>query len=131
MCIEVWNTFQRCSHRVFQSTFPCYVASQSGPSDELGLKRTKFLPDRMSKLPPGPSECRTKKVTRPLATMCPVCIRNERLAKIAASTSTNSRVTTASTIKSTTSSQLNSSVLSGKSISYRNGGQLIYYLHKK
>ncbi|KAI0884817.1 uncharacterized protein GGS22DRAFT_189029 [Annulohypoxylon maeteangense] len=101
MCVEVWNTFQSCNHRVYQSKFPCSVARQCAPGDDLTLKRTKFLPDKIPKLPPGDQVCKTKVATRPLSSRCPMCAKEARMAKITA-TATNTTTTTAST--STTSS---------------------------
>ncbi|KAI2467650.1 hypothetical protein F4781DRAFT_401204 [Annulohypoxylon bovei var. microspora] len=86
MCVEVWNVFQRCNHRVYQSTFHCHIARRCGPKDDLTLQRTKFLPDKAPKLPPGILNCKIKTATRPLNSNCPECAKNERTAKVAGAT---------------------------------------------
>ncbi|KAI1210518.1 uncharacterized protein F4807DRAFT_50823 [Annulohypoxylon truncatum] len=136
MCVEVWNTFQRCNHRVYQNTFPCSIVRQCAPDDDLSLKRTKFLPDKTLQLPPGPPECKTKMATRPLSTKCPVCAREERMAKAAAATtnSTNTTTTTTSTTATSTTStppvEPKSSAPSGKRVWWRMGSRSSSYSHK-
>ncbi|KAI1449410.1 hypothetical protein F5Y02DRAFT_413920 [Annulohypoxylon stygium] len=108
MCVEVWNTFQRCDHRVYQNTFACNVARQCAPGDDLLLKRTKFLPDTTpSGVPPSASSCnKIKQATRPLSTKCPICAGEERIARMeaAARATAEASTMTATTTASSASS---------------------------
>ncbi|KAI1412448.1 hypothetical protein F5Y13DRAFT_47406 [Hypoxylon sp. FL1857] len=83
MCIEIWNTFQLCNHKVYQNTFPCHVARRCAPDEDLLLERSKFLPDKPPKIPPGLLECKLRVATRPKNSKCQECIREERRAKMA------------------------------------------------
>ncbi|KAI0843745.1 hypothetical protein F5Y06DRAFT_10304 [Hypoxylon sp. FL0890] len=83
MCIEIWNAFQHCNHRVYQSTFPCHVARRCAREDDLLLEKPKFLPDDPPKIPPGLLECKHRVATRPKGSKCTECMRQERKAKVA------------------------------------------------
>ncbi|OTA88085.1 hypothetical protein M434DRAFT_15139 [Hypoxylon sp. CO27-5] len=85
MCIEIWNSFQLCNHRVYQNTFPCHIARRCSPEDDLLLERPKFVPDKPPKIPPGLLECKLRVATRPKNSRCPECIRAEQKAKMAGS----------------------------------------------
>ncbi|OTA65150.1 hypothetical protein K449DRAFT_431736 [Hypoxylon sp. EC38] len=104
MCIEIWNSFQLCNHRVYQNTFPCHIARRCAPEDDLLLERPKFVPDNPPKIPPGLLECKLRVATRPKNSRCPECIRAEQKAKMASSGTASSPA------------DLNASTLLGKNV---------------
>ncbi|KAI1471999.1 uncharacterized protein F4812DRAFT_416322 [Daldinia caldariorum] len=94
MCIEIWNTFRGCSHRVYQNTSPCHVARRCDPKDDMLLDKTKFLPDKQFKLPPGMLECKHRLALRPKDTSCPECAREQRRTAAAAAANGNGATAT-------------------------------------
>ncbi|KAI1649497.1 uncharacterized protein F4817DRAFT_313640 [Daldinia loculata] len=101
MCIEIWNTFRGCNHRLYQNTSPCHVARRCGPKDDMVLDKTKFLPDKQPKLPPGMLQCQRRVALRPKDTPCPECARVQWRA-----TAANGKATTTSLAGGTPSSSL-------------------------
>ncbi|KAI1104453.1 hypothetical protein F4804DRAFT_191555 [Jackrogersella minutella] len=97
MCVEVWNVFQRCNHRVYQNTCLCHVARRTAPEDNLLLEQTKFLPDKLPKTFPGLLQCKLKVATRPKDSTCPDCVKKERRDKASGSQSIRSIVSLNST----------------------------------
>ncbi|KAI2611389.1 uncharacterized protein GGS25DRAFT_519696 [Hypoxylon fragiforme] len=84
MCVEVWNIFQQCNHKLYQNTYLCHVAKRRPPNADNTMIETKFLPDREPKIPPGMFGCKLREATRPKSTPCPECARLARLAQGAA-----------------------------------------------
>ncbi|KAK6955001.1 hypothetical protein Daesc_002631 [Daldinia eschscholtzii] len=80
MCIEIWNTFRGCNHRVYQNTSPCHVARRCDSRDDMLLEKTKFLPDKQPKLPPGLLECKRRTALKPKDSACPECAKEQRRA---------------------------------------------------
>ncbi|KAI8963020.1 hypothetical protein F5Y11DRAFT_168169 [Daldinia sp. FL1419] len=80
MCVEVWNTFRGCTHRLYQNTSLCHVARRCDPKDDMVLDHTKFLPDQPSKLPPGMLQCKRTVALRPKDTPCPECAKEQHRA---------------------------------------------------
>ncbi|KAI0385312.1 hypothetical protein F5Y04DRAFT_276644 [Hypomontagnella monticulosa] len=98
MCVEVYDKYQQCGHKVYQNTAPCQVAARCSSNDDLLLTHTKFLPDRQARVPPGMLGCKMRKAIRPKHGNCPDCVRKERAAgagdsKSASSSSSGSRDT--------------------------------------
>ncbi|KAI2620129.1 hypothetical protein GGS26DRAFT_595021 [Hypomontagnella submonticulosa] len=87
MCIQVYNKYQLCDHKVYQNTSPCAVAARCSSKDDLLLTHTKFLPDQKPRMPPGMLGCKVQKATRPKDGKCPECTRQERQGKSASSSS--------------------------------------------
>ncbi|KAI1381406.1 hypothetical protein F4677DRAFT_440621 [Hypoxylon crocopeplum] len=88
MCVEVWNSYQGCGHKTYQNTAPCQVARRGEPDSDYVLKRTKFLPDKPPKIPPGLLNCKLRIATRPKNSGCPVCARKARQGKEASGSNT-------------------------------------------
>ncbi|KAL7624467.1 hypothetical protein AAE478_006032 [Parahypoxylon ruwenzoriense] len=92
MCVEIWTIFRdpNCHHRIYQNTFPCHVARRCSGGDDLILEKSKFLPDKQTKIPPGFLQCRRKIATKPKDTRCPECAKEEHRVKAGGSEGTAS-----------------------------------------
>ncbi|KAI0850067.1 hypothetical protein F5Y00DRAFT_233519 [Daldinia vernicosa] len=76
MCNEVYLKFRGCGHRVWQNTFACDIARRGDPKNDMVLDKTKSLPDKRPKLPPG-MLCERRKCVRPTDAPCPLCAEDK------------------------------------------------------
>ncbi|KAI2617398.1 hypothetical protein GGR54DRAFT_607613 [Hypoxylon sp. NC1633] len=78
MCIQIYQSFRGCKHKVYQNTFSCRVVQRVASDGDIVLDKTKFLPDKPPRIPPGMLQCKLRKATRPTDTACPQCAKDRR-----------------------------------------------------